>query len=64
MNSASYVTNASVNYADDSDGTGSIAQVDRGNNTATVVYIEVRSGNQGADVDREHVLVAVHGDLA
>ena len=63
MNSASYVTTASVNYGS-SGSAGSAIQPDRGNNTAILVFLETRSGTQGADVDREHNLVAVHGDLA
>jgi hypothetical protein len=64
MNSASYVTNVDANYIDDSDGTGTVCNPDRGNNTTTVVYIETRNAAGTADADREHILVAVHGDLA
>jgi len=55
MSDANYCNVASVNYASG----GSSIQVDRGNQTTTYMYLEVRNGAQDTDVDREHIHAVV-----
>ena len=58
MTDANYCNVASVNY-DATTATGSSIGVDRGSQTTTYMYLEVRSAAQTADVDRAYIHAAV-----
>jgi len=58
MSDANYCNVASVNY-DATTATGSSIGVDRGSQTTTYMYLEVRSAAQTADVDRAYIHAAV-----
>ena len=55
MTDANYVCVASVNF----DTGGSSINVDRGNQTTALAYIEVRNAAQTADADRAYIHVAI-----
>jgi len=58
MTDANYCNVASVNY-DATTATGSSINVDRGSQTTTYMYLEIRSAAQTADVDRAYIHAAV-----
>ena len=58
MSDANYCNVASVNY-DATTATGSSIHVDRGSQTTTYMYLEVRSAAQANDVDRAYIHAAV-----
>ena len=55
MTDANYVCVASVNF----DTGGSSINVDRGNQTTALAFIEVRNAAQTADADRAYIHVAI-----
>ena len=58
MPDANYITPAGVNF-DTATAQGSSVQIDRGNQTTSYAYIEVRSAANTSDVDRAYIHLAI-----